>query len=316
MTQDKLSPKYSGRFNMNSILMIGDSRVDIRSAYDAGVISVLDLRSWSHNYKYTRDNWASLEDFPDILFDKNSNFIQIFKDYRKHLPSLEMIYSTLNFDSYNSFEEHRFIVSNKFDAICNNGTNKPYSIYGCGRYIPNTKNLKEKHKTHKLTQSIIENKNSEVFPDEWIKSISSFIHANYLHELTSGHLTKLIITCIPNRPSRPNRLFFLLQQIQKSLIKYAPNIYSDRIYIANLFSFRSGVKSNHNDRLNAIQRFENINSHLEINPLYPLIPTEKILIIDDVCTSGASFISATKLLKNKGMHKITCLSIALTIRQD
>jgi ComF family protein len=60
-------------------------------------------------------------------------------------------------------------------------------------------------------------------------------------------------------------------------------------------------------KLNKAQRMINLSDAFEVYP-QNLIPDKKILIIDDICTTGSTFEEMVKAMNNTGIYDITCFA--------
>lgn len=282
----------------NHIVMIGDSSVDIQAAEHAGCCAILMQSGWDRKYK--PDYWRSINRLPDIIVSNVNDLIGVLAKPNNFLPILEQIYTTKDLDNLND----NFIKVNKFSPMASD--KRPYPVHGCGRYIVYKSNFKL---NHILSKSILDNKNATEFPIEWLIAIRKFLELNY-NLAGFSHDNRLLITSIPARPGRENRLFNLLMQLKKYLKD--SNINVEHIDFVNLFKYKMGVKSNHADRLKSEERFLNTTTHLELADSYHINNEDSILILDDVCTTGASFIAAIQLLERNKYFNNTCLAIALT----
>ena len=60
-------------------------------------------------------------------------------------------------------------------------------------------------------------------------------------------------------------------------------------------------------KLNKAQRMLNLSNAFEVN-LKNLLPDKKVLLIDDICTTGSTFEEMVKELNNVGVYDITCFA--------
>jgi predicted amidophosphoribosyltransferase len=81
----------------------------------------------------------------------------------------------------------------------------------------------------------------------------------------------------------------------------------------DLLAYKDGVKSQHGDLLNQHDRFVNVRDHLYVKTPKLIQPGLNILVLDDVCTTGASLIYATKYLRDAGAADVKCLAVAKNI---
>ncbi|KGQ29355.1 NIF family HAD-type phosphatase [Gallibacterium anatis] len=278
------------------VLVIGDSDVDIKSAYYNNSTSL--LTDWFVNTRKT-EHWKAINLLPDGVINSSNMLSGILKS-GVELLSLE---SKLNKSEIKSY---RFgSVSHFFPMDFNSEyARKPFNIFVGGRYF--SSEFLYKKESHLLTRSILANKESHQFPIEWIESLTDFIES----KLDNEKYSETIITVIPHRPNREPRLEFMLEQLSnfvKNKIEFR-----DVIFCKDLLGFYEGVLSQHNDRLNQHQRFENIGKHLYINKP-DLVRNRNVIVIDDVVTTGASLMYASIYLKNSGANNVSLFALAQTI---
>jgi len=293
-----------GLKDLSRILMIGDSDVDVKSAYNAGVAIAVDKTSWIGDY--TRDNWDALNHIPDMIFEDPSDVISALEALPLFQPDLEWALSGF----HTAPKDLRFERCARWLHKDVGGGKQPYQIYTCGRSFAGYKSISERKKWHALTNSIHDNKESDVFPDEWIGSIYRFVK-NKVPNLAIG--SPLVVSVIPCRPGRKPRLEKLLDQLKK-YIDNNPFPGSARIqYKPELLAYRPGVKSNSNDKLDAVDRFKNVRDHLYVNQRPAVAAGNRVLVLDDVCTTGSSLIYAGMRLQESGAGNITRLAISMNI---
>lgn len=293
-----------GLKQLDTVLMVGDGDADVRAAYNAGVAIALDKTSWSRNYSY--DNWDALNHIPDMILEDPSDVISALEALPKFQPDLEWALSGFA----PSPDHSRFEKAARWLHKEVGGGKKPYQIFTCGRSFAGYESVSERKKWHALTNSIHKNKEADVFPDEWIASIYRFMRSK-IGNLSIGH--PLVISVVPHRPGRKPRLENLLGQLEKH-VKKNPFPGSNRIqYCPTLLAYKEGVKSNSNEKLNALDRFKNIRDHLHVNQNKAVSDGNPILMIDDVCTTGSSLIYASIRLEEAGAGSVTRLAISMNI---
>ena len=64
-------------------------------------------------------------------------------------------------------------------------------------------------------------------------------------------------------------------------------------------------------KLSRLQRLENLSNAFEVDRTK--IPEKPILILDDICTTGATFEEMVKVLKNAGCKNITCFATSTPV---
>jgi hypothetical protein len=293
-----------GLERLDHVLMVGDQDIDIRAAYNAGVAVVLDTSTWASDRSY--DNWNSLARIPDAIIDDPEDLQSVLKNLSKYQPDLERLLA----GAEEFVKPRRYDRVGKFipKSVAQDKTS--YPVFVCGRSFAGYDSISEREKWHKLSKSIHENKESNEFPEEWIKSIYGFIRKKYPELAFSGGL---VVSVIPHRPGRIPRLENLLVQV-KAYVASHPFLGSERVtFESELLAYHDGVLSNHKLHLTAHERFENVRSHLHVNKPGAVAPKKQVLIIDDVCTTGASLIYAGKFLQEAGSGEVTRLAISMSI---
>jgi phosphoglycolate phosphatase-like HAD superfamily hydrolase len=289
--------------DLDEVMLVGDNDIDVRSAYHCGCLVTLDKGAWP--YKMDTAHWSALAHIPDAIIDDPSQLLKVIADRNRFLPELERLLDM----GKPSVSGGRFDKINHFVNRGAGGDNTAFPIYACGRSFSNHKSVEWRHKWCKLTQSIAENKDSEVFPDEWVQAVRTFIQKNFLGFLTDE---EVVATVVPHRPGRQPRLEKFLTQLAESVSK-SPLNGINLMVEPELLKFKKGVKSQHNDLLKADERFLNVRDHLIVNKPEVVSSGISYLVIDDVCTTGASLIYANKYLKEAGATKVECLAIAKNI---
>jgi len=293
-----------GYEDISKVVLVGDGDADIRSAYNAGCVVILDKTSWSE--QYTNDNWNSLGHIPDVVIEEPEQIIDVLRDYSPYLPELERLLS----DSEGRAGAARFDRVNKFIPRGAGGDKTAFPIFSCGRSFSGYKSLEWRKSWHKLTRSIHAQKDADVFPDEWVASVRTFISRTYPPFIFNGNL---IVTVIPHRPGRKPRLEAFLAQLESSYKNNLSTIKRKISFVPDLLAYKEGVRSNSNDKLSSSERFENIRDHLFVRRTDALKSPVKVLVIDDVSTTGSTLIYAKKYLLGAGASEVTCLSIAMNI---
>jgi HAD superfamily hydrolase (TIGR01549 family) len=300
LAMDKLDIDY-----LNHVVMVGDSDVDVRAAYNCGCVVALDKTAWP--FKWPTDHWNAIGHLPDAVIDSPEEVLDVLAESDRYLPELERLLAKAatptagrRFDKVNHFVPKAL------------GAEKPYPIYMCGRSFANKKSLGERRKWHALTKSIEGHKDADDFPDEWIEAIRRFISSQYVSMFFGPQKTKVLVTVVPHRPERKARLEKLLEQLQKS-VATTPVAKCEVSVAPDLLAYKDGVKSQHGDLLNQHDRFVNVRDHLYVKTPKLIQPGLNILVLDDVCTTGASLIYATKYLRDAGAADVKCLALAKNI---
>ncbi len=300
LAMDKLDIDYPDR-----VVMVGDSDVDVRATYNCGCVAALDKTAWP--FKLSNDHWNAIGHLPDAVIDSPDKVLDVLAEPDKFLPELERQLAKAaspltgpRFDKINHFIPRTV------------SQDRAYPIHVSGRYFAHYRSVGERRNWHELTASIEKHKEADEFPDEWIESVRSFISSHYGMPFLVRRHAKVYLTVVPHRPGRRARLESLLGQLERSLAA-APLKKGLVQVVPDLLAYKDGVKSQHLEHLNAQQRFINVRDHLFVNKPKRIAAGATILVLDDVCTTGASLIYATKYLEDAGASDVTCLALAKNV---
>jgi phosphoglycolate phosphatase-like HAD superfamily hydrolase len=298
-----LAMKKFGIDEFEEVVLVGDNDIDIRAAYNCGCVAVLDKSAWP--YRNRTEHWRALSLVPDAIIDSPSDVLRVLKKPYKFAPELERLLAgekevvgMVRFDRLSHFVPKEF-----------GGGNKPFYVYVCGRSFTTHESVKYRHDWHALTNSIRDSKNAEQLPKEWVEAIRNFITDQYI---TLFDPIDLVVTVVPHRPERKARLEGLLKQLKDSIAK-RPLEDINLSVAPDLLAYKDGVKSQHNDHLNQLQRFENVRDHLIVKEPQLVAGAPALLVLDDVVTSGASLFYAMKYLKERGAAEVKCLAMGQAI---
>lgn len=290
---------------LDRVLLVGDNDADVRAAYNCGCRVVLDKSNWStdwSNWQY--DHWHALERIPDAIIVSPEEVLEVLKDPNSFLPELER--ALLKGSQRNS---PRFDEIGHFIPREAGGVKKRYPIHIAGRSFANYTSTEERRKWHELSASIGENKDSDIFPEEWVATVRSFIATRY-HAFFGVKEVNLAV--VPHRPGRKPRLENFLEQLRQCFAVSPIEDLNISVH-PGLLAYKDGVKSQHNDHLNHLERFKNVRDHLYVAQMDLVTPRAAFLIIDDVTTTGASLIYAYQYLKDAGATDVKCLSMSKNI---
>ena len=276
-------------------LYVGDAETDIRASYAAGMYAVLFNKTWGE--KPSKENWAAVDLHPDAIIKKVESLTTVLATPNRRLPTLEQYLAGEEADM-------RILKCRKYLPFGYSRKSNFVDIKGLGRYFSSAFSLQDKRSRHLLTQSILENKDSSTFPSAWVKAVAAFVNT----QTPSG--AEIVLTTIPARPGRTDRMASFLRQIEQSAVFTG----SRRIrFVPNLLGYREGVRSNHGERLNAVERFENIRRSLFVKQPECLSGHPHVIVIDDVATTGATFYYADQYLRQAGAGEVTPLALSLNI---
>ncbi len=295
----------TGANDISDVLLIGDSDVDIRAAYHAGCRAVLFKQGWPTSYQPT--HWKSLNLLPDVVSKDVDELLTQIDDPRPSLPDLECL-----LEGGEPPRNPRFDDIGKF--FPNERTR--HVVHAAGRYFVHHDTLDQRRSWHALSQSILDHKESTAFPSEWIETIKRFIAYHY-RMITSmpafgGTGPQLLITAIPARPGRQHRLGHLINQLQTSY-GADPRLNRLRLFFnPSVLAYRDGVQSQSHDHLNHDARMANVRNHMFVAD-QDAVQGKKVLVIDDVSTTGATLLYAKKYLEEAGARSVDMFSLAQTI---
>ena len=293
--------------NLNEVILVGDGDVDIRAAYNAGCLGVLDRSSWGH--QYTPDNWKAISRVPDAVIHSPKEILRVLDCYELFLPELERQLSDQRLQIAD--RKARYDRVNKFVPSDIGGDKTAFYVYSCGRSFADYESIEQRRHWHQLTQSIHDQKEADEFPEEWLRAVKTFITMEFGEAIWRGE--KVIVSVIPHRPGRKPRLETFLEQLAEFCAQDQQLCGKGHLsFIPDLLGYKSGVLSNSNDKLNLIARFKNVRDYLFVNR-EAVNTRAKFLIIDDVCTTGSSLIYARKYLIEAGAKDIKCLCVAMSI---
>lgn len=277
------------------VVMVGDNKVDVQAAYNAGCWSVLDRASWPH--PWVRENYWALERVPDAFINSPAELLRFVQDPLEFLPELERAgWATGPLPQV----QYRDARASYFNPLTP-GVNRPVSIHFMGRFF--TQESPNRAAWHRLNQEIIRLKDSLDYPVHWINSIAAFLDSLTIFQFDM----RVALAVVPAKPGRLPRLESMLAQLAASR-DWSSNVE----FIPDLMSYRQGVRSHSGEHLSREQRFQNVRDCLIVNN-GARVAGKPVVIIDDVVTTGASLIYAKIKLEVEGASEVICLSMAKAI---
>ncbi|AJY13294.1 HAD hydrolase-like protein [Burkholderia dolosa] len=284
-------------------MLVGDSDVDVRSAYHCGCVVTLDKGAWPNPRQ--SDHWRALEHVPDAIINAPDQILSVLANPTHFLPELERTLAT----NAARLGAPRFDKIGHFVPRSIGGDTTSYQIYVSGRSFANYESVQYRKGWHRLTESIEENKDSDIFPDEWVETVRAFIASQYYRFFGPS---EIIVSAVPHRPGRKPRLENFLGQLAASVAQRP--LHGINVSCApGLFAYKQGVRSQHGEHLGRDERFTNVRDHLYIRQPDLIKPKTSFLVIDDVMTTGASLIYAYKYLKDAGALDVKCLAFAKNV---
>lgn len=278
-----------------NVVMVGDNKVDVQAAYNAGCWAVLDRASWPH--PWGREQYWALERVPDAFINSPAELLRFIQDPLEFLPELERAGWATGLLPQVRYRDAKASYFNPLTP----DVNRPVSIHFMGRFF--TQESPNRAAWHRLNQEIIRLKDSTEYPGHWISAISAFLDSLTIFQFGGS----VALTVVPAKPGRLPRLESMLAQLAASR-DWLPNVE----FIPDLMSYRQGVRSHSGEHLNREQRFQNVRDYLMVNN-GARVTGRPVVVIDDVVTTGASLIYAKIMLEVAGASEVICLSMAKAI---
>ncbi|NQZ89076.1 MAG: HAD-IA family hydrolase [Colwellia sp.] len=283
-----------GLSNSHNIIYVGDNYRDFVAAYAAGVKPIAP--SWGSKKPITQMPAAVLSS--DSLIDDINDFEHMCliadrcaESASFNIPKKHLYFAPMNLEGN--------VVALDRDQI---------SLVTFGRYFSQKSELTAKYfEKHKLSQHIAEKESNPRFvaPEYWVDLFGHAIIELAKFFIDEGSRFD-IITVIPSKKGKNPRLENLLKRIKrKSSVSST--------FIPDLFYFEDDAKS-----LKTLggkdKREAEIARVLKINTKHvALLQGSKVLIIDDILTTGATFRGAFNLLSEYKPTKILGLCLAKTV---
>lgn len=283
-----------GLTNENNIIFVGDDAKDINASYAAGIKPITPA-------------WAS-KDFigqmPAAMIStkclseeiNNFNHIDLIAD------------RCANFNSFDIDKKWLFFIPMDKDGNIGAVKKSEINFICLGRYFSQKNTLTARiHENHTLSKEIYkkELEPKYVVPEYWVDLLSYFIDKTPEYLFDDDSIFD-IVTVIPAKKGKNKRLENFLTRLSR----HSKNRHTQ--YISDLFFFSEGAQSL--KTMGRDERENEIREHLHFNTKYEnMIPSAKILIIDDVITTGSTLKGAQSLLDILSPEKVLSISIAKTV---
>lgn len=284
-----------------TVAVIGDEKADIVAAYRAGCWAILDQGVWPK--PRTTPQYNAIERVADLIVTGPAELHKVIADPISGLPVLELGSER---PAANLLQRCRYDHINHF--IPSEIERGSAWIHVLGRSFSEYELIQQRRMWHRLTQEIEQHKDAQVFPDHWINALRAYLH----HSWPVQHINDTVVTVIPFKPGRQPRLERLLQQLQISDEQSEIHPMTPISFVPDVLRYLPGAQSHHGAHLSRDQRFINVRDHLQVaRP--DQIRGKSVIVIDDVVTSGASLIYASKYLKAAGADKVECVALAKAV---
>lgn len=281
----------------SNVLFIGDHQNDIEASYASGVVPLAP--TWAK---------TKIAQMP-VCVVSTSEFIEQLGSPSNLRLLAEAAADNENLNAIKG-KKFYFVPLNMDGEVVMPGRNK-LELITFGRYFTNkseiTSTLRASHKLSREISSKDAKENQETYtvPEYWsdllgfvLERIGSFIYR--------GESDFDIVTVIPSKQEKPPRLEQLLSKVEnQSDLPYT--------FIPDLFYFEGDAKS-----LKTLGGSDNRNREVErtlkFNGKYSkILDGKRVIVIDDVITTGASFKRARRLLESNNAERFLGISIAKTV---
>lgn len=282
---------------VDQVALVGDEKHDIQAAYQGGCWSILDQTSWTRPWESSR-YWA-MERVPDAVIDKPSKLSSVLAHPKGFWPELEY---HRDGDAAMAGRAPRFDTINHFFPRPDRGY-VPITVLG--RLFGEYDELRPRRQWHSLTDEIHAHKDAATFPAAWTQALR-----HHLYRI--GAAGDCLVTVIPFKPGRPARLEALLDQVRRSDAAEPIREGTTYTFAPDLLAFRDGAVSSHGRHLTKEERFANVSQNLFVaHPEWAR--GRRIVVIDDVTTTGATLLWANRYLTSAGAQSVSCVSLTKAV---
>jgi FMN phosphatase YigB (HAD superfamily) len=286
--------KLLGLEDSKNVIYIGDKGTDFVAAYHVAIRPIAP--SWASREPMDVTPAAIMNS--ETLIDNLGDFdeFSLAADRTAGKESFDYPKKQLNFLPIN--EQGNLVALDK-DKI---------RIVALGRYFSKTSNLAYKlHSIHPLSKEICKKDESDDYeiPSYYIELLSKSVESLALFMLEKEESFD-VVTVIPAKQGKNTRLEGMLRKMQD-------HSKTSALYIADLMLFSEGAKSL--KTLGGKQaRVDELNNKLFIQEKYlGTLKGKKVLVIDDVTTTAATFSRSFELLEGQGAAFSMGLCLAKTV---
>lgn len=300
----------------NRVALVGDGKVDILAAYQAGITAVLLNAGWTHYWSSKRDpirtdHYKTLQLMPDAILPTANDLIRLVTNPLSLLPSLETW--NVNPEFAQLLGSMRIDKHKHFNNLVEEEHPSWIEIHAMGRYFPKLSSssqydFTQREQLHLLNKVILDAKGGIAYPESWAKCCANFIN-KYANDILRNNKS-LMVCSIPSSPESvkrlgSNRLTALFKAIEIQL-----NGQCNVIFSCETLRYKPGASSN--KTLERDARFVNVRDNMFVADISN-VRGMAILVIDDVSTSGATFFYANRYLMQAGARSVRCLALTQTI---
>lgn len=276
------------------IAYVGDDRIDYEAAYKAGVLPVMP--TWADPISVSTPPAIEMSSSMLLEFANNS---QDFKLMAERCADLGILRKPSREHYILALDESASVVSStrQMVGIC------------LGRYFSrNSEITAPLHSNHSLSRQIAEKEEGDfVIPQAWVDMLVHVILKSPAFLFEDGRGFDLV-TVIPAKLGKDPRLERLLEMVADNLTSQGSSITFD----AAIFYYLDDAKSQ-KTLMRTEREDEAVRSLHLASGKVSKIQGQRVLIIDDVVTTGATLRRARTLLKENGAASCYGLAIAKTV---
>lgn len=264
--------------DMRRVAYFGDSKKDVEAAYHAGIRPV--LCTW-----FKRDREAE-QLCPDAILRTTSDLNSYLANPAEFLPLIEQAIEA----------PHCPIWHPRLISVGNAKT----KVHTLGRYFPREGDTLTLHQGHALSKQVARKELKEPFaiPEPWTRAAE---HA--VQRIAEDHESNLV-SIVPAKPGRDPRLERLLDAVQKAVAKTFPEV------AFSPHTLRFSAASGQVKHKGVTERRAEVEEHLSLNEK---VKGKRVILIDDVVTTGGTISTAAELLDGGGASDVRLLGMAKTI---
>lgn len=324
------------------ILYIGDSAEDVEAGLKAGV--KVGLALWKHKLSggpwpqcgfevpkaFRQDALNAMERGPDYVIDVPRGIFCVFPHHLSGLPLLEGV----------ALSDHAVMPKPHLLYFAKEDFKSRDTVFGValGRYFPSA----HPRQDHELNRRLLAAKTAGYEPS-WIRAIAFYLKAlmhngSYLESVIgdSARLEYLSRDCLDTETAM-NLRTNIKQRTESQMCRFdlitvipakvggVPRLENLASAVVNMLEFpwvafdpnqfiwSSAAQSNM--KLKFKERRDNV-THMQAHPHAKDVRGKRILVIDDIVTTGATLLRAKQILQQRAAKEVFALTLAMTCGSD
>lgn len=309
-----LAARRAGVETRERIGFIGDSAADVLMAYQAGVTCALSTIGWRTDWNHKsnparKDHYRALHLMPDAVIAEPQDLLDFVVKPLSFLPCLEAWQADPSFTQ--SAKDMRVDTHRHFNNLDDVTHPNWVDISAMGRYFPKSRmsgnyDFFRREAHHLASHAILAAKDGIAYPTAWAECCANYVRA--CAHAARKEQRSLVICPIPSSTttSAGSMRLAVLFDVIESLLEAR----HDTILYPDLLRYHPGASAK--KKLGREERFATVRDHLYVSSP-ALVQDAMVLVIDDVCTSGATFFYASRYLQQAGAHHVRCLALTQTI---